>query len=59
MDGGVWSATVHGIAKAQLSDFSFFLSLSLPTPLTPVSIYLPIYHLSLYLPIYHLSTISV
>ena len=43
MDGGVWSATVHGIAKAQLSDFSFFLSLSLPTPLTPVSIYLPIY----------------
>ena len=53
VDGGVWSATVHGIAKAQLSDFSFFLSLSLPTPLTPVSIYLPIYHL------FYLSSISL
>ena len=39
-----------------VTSLSFFLSLSLPTPLTPVSIYLPIYHLSIlsiiYLSIY-------
>ena len=31
MDGGAWWATVHGVAKSQtrLSDFTFFLSLSL------------------------------
>ena len=37
MDGGAWSATVHGVAKSQtwLSDFCFFFSLSLGRAVKP------------------------